>query len=88
MTAETLTDAQIVEFRAALSIARADIHDEATRLIDYCNRALGAPIYEGQGWVSGPAPAGTYIRCNEPRRIVARAIEGANETSHRGGLAV
>jgi hypothetical protein len=79
-----MNDAEILAFRARLTAtieaddtAAWSFSDTVVRLIDYCNRALGCGMHEGQVW-RGPAGFSTssdsYRQCTKSREIVAAAI--------------
>lgn len=76
------TDDDILQFRKSLTtLIESDpgrswsFSGYAARLIDFCNRALGAPVHEGQVW-RGAAGFGSvyttnYKPCRESRDIVS-----------------
>lgn len=79
-----ITDEEIIAFRGRLTAtAEQDqgrewsFFDAVPRLIDYCNRALGCGIYDGQVWRGAAGFQNSpdqYRRCEESRHIVASAL--------------
>ena len=79
-----MTDEDIIAFRARLTATvQADagkawsFFDAVVRLIDYCNRALGCGMHEGQVWRGAAGFANSpdkYNRCNASREIVQSAF--------------
>lgn len=79
-----MSDEEIIAFRGRLTATiQADntvawsFQDTVVRLIDYCNRALGCGVHEGQVWRGAAGFAHSpdkYLRCNSSREIVVSAV--------------
>lgn len=78
------TDEEVLAFRARLTATvKADegrdwgFSDVVVRLIDYCNRALGCGMHDGQVWRGAAGFTDSpdrYARCGHSREIVASAM--------------